>query len=609
MIRIGSASRFLVGAFVVGLAAGPGAIGQGSPPRKPVPVPVRVERSGSAFSLSRGGKPYLIQGGGGDGSLKTLAEAGGNSVRTWGLEGVGARLDEAERLGLTVTVGIWLGHERHGFHYNDAGQVADQFEMARQAIQTYKNHPALLVWGIGNEMEAEGANAAIWSAINNIAAMAHQLDPNHPTMTVLAEIGGDKVKNVHRLCPAIDIVGINSYGPVASVPERYRKAGGTKPYVLTEFGPAGAWETPRNAWDAAPERSSTAKAESYRLGWLKAVAGSGGLAVGGYAFLWGHKQEATATWFGMLLPDGSRLAAVDAMTEVWTGKPPANRCPAIEGITHEASDRVGPGEVVRARLKVRDPEGDPIQVVWVLQEESRVTSAGGDAEAAPPTFPDALIESAADHAVVKMPRGGGGYRLFAFVRDGHGGAAVANVPLFVNAPVEVAPARRATLPLVLYDEADRARLPYAPSGWMGNAQGLKLVPDHADRPHAGKSCLRLTYSAGDGWAGVVWQDPANDWGDVAGGYDLKGAKRLSFWARGEKGGEVVNFGFGLNGPGKKFPDSARLKLDGVTLSRDWKPYTIDLGAADLARIKSGFVCSLAGSGAPTTFYLDDIVVE
>jgi hypothetical protein len=345
-----------------------------------------------------------------------------------------------------VTVGIWLGHERHGFNYSDAEQVSAQYDRAREAIRKYKDHPAVLMWGIGNEMEGygRGDNAAIWSAINDIATMAHQLDANHPTMTVIAEIGGDRVKNIHRLCRAIDVVGINSYGGAASVPARYRKAGGSKPFVLTEFGPPGAWETEKNAWGAAPEPTSTAKAASYRRAWLEGVVGSGGLALGGYAFIWGHKQEVTATWFGMLLPDGSRLGAVDAMTELWTGRPPADRCPAIASLTIEGADRVEPGATVRARLRAGDPEGDPLRVQWVLQQETRAASVGGDAEAAPPTFPAAIAESRGDGAVVTMPSGGGGYRLFAYVRDGRGGAAVANVPLFVNGPVEVppAPARR-----------------------------------------------------------------------------------------------------------------------------------------------------------------------
>ena len=115
-------------------------------------------------------------------------------------------------------------------------------ENARQVILRYRNSPALLLWSIGNEMETgQGDDPAVWQAVQEIAALAHQLDPNHPTMTVVAELGGSKIRQLHALCPAVDIVGINSYAGASSVPQRYRAAGGTKPYVLTEFGPPGPW--------------------------------------------------------------------------------------------------------------------------------------------------------------------------------------------------------------------------------------------------------------------------------------------------------------------------------------------------------------------------------
>ena len=108
-----------------------------------------------------------------------------------------ATLDECQELGMTVTVGIWLGHERHGFNYNNADQVAEQYQRAREAIERFKEHPAVLLWAIGNEMEGyeKGDNAAIWSAINNIASLVRRLDPKHPTMTVVAEIGGERVNS------------------------------------------------------------------------------------------------------------------------------------------------------------------------------------------------------------------------------------------------------------------------------------------------------------------------------------------------------------------------------------------------------------------------------
>src|SRR5262245_1765555 len=91
-------------------------------------VPVQVEQREGKWQLLRGGRLFLIQGAGGSGSLARLKSAGANSIRTWGVDNVGPLLDEAQRLNMTVAVGIWLGHERHGFRYSDPAQVAAQAE-------------------------------------------------------------------------------------------------------------------------------------------------------------------------------------------------------------------------------------------------------------------------------------------------------------------------------------------------------------------------------------------------------------------------------------------------------------------------------------------------
>ncbi len=578
------------------------------------PTVVKIVEENGAFHLTRNGVPFLIKGGGGDGARKLLHDSGGNSVRTWGADDLGGQLDEAQRLGLTVTVGIWLGHKEHGFDYNNAEQVATQYEMAKKAILRYKDHPAVLMWGIGNEMEGyeKGDNAAIWSAINNIAAMAKRLDPNHPTMTVVAEIGGDRVKNIHRLCPDIDVVGINSYGGGASIPARYKAAGGTKPYVLTEYGPPGVWETGKNDFGATPELSSTAKAALYRNTWDSAIKGQS-LCLGGYAFAWGFKQEATATWFGILLPDGSKLGAVDALTEAWSGKPPANRCPELKSLKIEGSDQVEPGATVKAILDVTDPDGDPLKVDWVLQSDNAKMNTNGDKENAPPTFADAIVHGSNSGVELHMPRAGGIYRLFAYVHDNHNGAAVANVPVLVKGAGTIAPvptAKATSLPFTVYAEADQTTgQVFIPSGYMGNTAAIKADEHYTVNPHSGKTCMRWQYSAKDNWGGVVWQSPANDWGDQAGGKNLTGATKLTFWARGEKGGEVVTFLCGIINRDKPFFDTVQTKLDRATLTPEWKQYTIDLKGKDLTRVKTGFGWTLASTGQPITFYLDDIRYE
>src|SRR5206468_191097 len=81
------------------------------------PVPTRLVREGDGFQLLRDGKPFFIKGAGGDASKQLLKEIGGNSFRTWGADGSERKLDEAQRLGLTLTIGIWLGHKEHGFNY------------------------------------------------------------------------------------------------------------------------------------------------------------------------------------------------------------------------------------------------------------------------------------------------------------------------------------------------------------------------------------------------------------------------------------------------------------------------------------------------------------
>ena len=565
-------------------------------------IPVELRQTEDGWQLLRGGEPYFIRGAGGDGSLEQLAAAGANSIRTWGADDIDARLDAAHALGLSVTVGIWLHHERHGFDYDDETQVREQLERARQSVLRYKDHPAVLLWGIGNEMEGfdAGDNPAIWKAVNDIAAMVKKLDPLHPTMTVTAELGGGRIEAVQKRCPAIDIHGINSYGGAPSVAERYRAGGATKPYVLTEFGPLGVWEIPKNDWGAPAEPTSTEKTAFYRLSYKRGVIGAPGLALGSYVFNWGSKMEATPTWYGMFLRDGAPLGAVDVMTELWSGRPPKNLAPTVEPLVVEGDSQVKPGGEVRVRAVVADPEGGEIRVRWALHRESGDYVTGGDYRAAPPEIEGAVLESRADGARVRMPRDPGLYRLFFYAYDQSGRAATANVPLLVKGEVHT------PLPFYVYRDGFEG-MPWAPSGWMGATDQLSMDGDHADNPHEGKACIKMHFVGEPGtWVGVAWQHPANNWGEQEGGYDLSGAKYLELWARGEFGIEKINIGVGLIGQDKAHPDSGKTTVEDIQLDKEWKRYRIRLKKLNLSSIKTGFVVVLTGRRPDTTVYLDSI---
>ncbi|MEM9415096.1 MAG: glycoside hydrolase family 2 TIM barrel-domain containing protein [Planctomycetota bacterium] len=571
------------------------------------PIEVELRQTDSGWQLLRGGEPFRIRGAGGLEQLELLADCGGNSIRTWGVgDDTLALLDEAHAHGIAVTLGIWIEHERHGFDYRDFDSVAQQFEQVREAVLAYKDHPAVLMWGIGNEMEGyeEGSDPAIWSHIEACAALVKRLDPHHPTMTVIAEIGGRKVEAINRLCPSIDIIGVNSYGGAPSVPERYASLGSDKPYIVTEFGPLGPWEIGRTSFGAAEEATSTQKAEMYRAAYA-AIDADRVNGLGSYAFLWGSKIESTPTWFGMFLADGSKTNTVDAMAECWSGQTPDNLCPAIEPLSMTSDSTTDPGGQVRVELVASDPEGGALTATWMLISDAMEYVTGGDVIAEPKRFPGLIVECDTSGCVIMLPEHPGVYRLCVVVKDAAGNAATANVPLHVanNDPIE---SEEVDLPAVVYAEADETML-WTPSGFMGKTDAIRMNPECAEQPHAGETCLQVEYVANGEWGGVVWQSPADDWGDKEGGYDLSGARVLEFWARGEAGGEVVNFGYGILGADKAFPDTYKGELGGIELSTEWRRYTIEIPAdADLRRIKTGFFWSLAGQGEPVTFYLDDI---
>jgi hypothetical protein len=155
---------------------------------------------------------------------------------------------------------------------------------------------------------------------------------------------------------------------------------------------------------------------------------------------------------------------------------------------------------------------------------------------------------------------------------------------------------------------------FIPSGWMGDVGDVKIADAWPDKPYSRKTSIRIIYTAekkqGAGWTGIYWQDPANNWGNLKGGYDLSGATKLTFWARGEKGGEVISE-FKIGGIRGEISDSASVSIGPVTLTPEWKEYTIDLKNEDLSLIIGGFSFVISSMENPqgATFYLDEIAYE
>ncbi len=406
------------------------------------PVKVEVVQTDGGYQLLRGGEPYHVKGAGiDDGDYVSFAAHGGNSFRTW-TTGGGDRngqevLDQAHELGLTVSMTLPMGAEHWGFDYGDQAAVAAQFEAAREAVLKYKDHPALLTWIIGNELNFDYTDTRVWDAVNDISMMIHELDPNHPTTTTLAGYSPQMMQEIQEGAPDLDFISIQLYGDLINLPRYIERDNFTRPYFITEWGAVGFWEVGTTEWGAPIEDTSTMKAANYLKSYNEVLRPFPEQAIGNYVFLWGQKQERTPTWFGMFAPTGEETETIDVMEYIWTGEWPDNRTPAVNsmhlnGLTAWDNVTLEAGHPYRAEIDITDPDGDPLTYMWELRNETTATSGGGAEEYLPALIEDRIENGAQPVISLRAPEEEGAYRLFVYVYDGNNHAAHANIPFYVN---------------------------------------------------------------------------------------------------------------------------------------------------------------------------------
>ncbi len=398
-----------------------------------------VRKTDDGYSLFRDGKPYYVNGVGGEGNFKKMVEIGANSVRTWGVENAQAVLDEAQKNGITVMLGLWLNQERQGFDYDNKEKVKKQLEYYKTVVEKFKNHPALLMWGIGNELDLDYKNPNAWYAVQDIAKYIHQSDPNHPTSTVIAGLDSMDAQYIKQRCPDVEILGINTYGDIGSVSRNIKRFGWDGPYMITEWGPRGYWEAPVTSWKVSIEQNSSEKRDIYYNQFQKYILPNKNYCLGSYAFYWGAKQEYTETWFGLFSKENVPTEAIDALQEDFTGNKIDKPAPSLSKLTiegKEATDNVmlKAEDVFNAEVVLKGMDEKTIRSLnyrWRILEESTDKKSGGDAEAEAAEIPGLIIKgSNSNNLKFRAPDREGMYRLFVSIMN-NGKVAYANLPFKV----------------------------------------------------------------------------------------------------------------------------------------------------------------------------------
>lgn len=185
---------------------------------------------------------------------------------------------------------------------------------------------------------------------------------------------------------------------------------------------------------------------------------------------------------------------------------------------------------------------------------------------------------------------------------------------FLYDPAAEPSARQKDFPFYVFKDDLYPQNRYYPTGTMGDGDGILMDTNHRDNCYEGSTCVKFTFTpsnpAAEPWAGLYWQNPENNWGNIDGGYNLTDAVRLTFWVRGDIGDERIEE-FKVGGIEGKFSDSDVAGIGPIRLTTEWKQYSIPLKGRDLSYISGGFcwAASVEQNLEGLTFYLDDIRYE
>jgi len=185
-----------------------------------------------------------------DRDLLLLREMGANTIRLWGWNNIANHLDFLDKAynngvnPIYVIVGFWI-NAGLDIDPDSPDNVREELKADfREMVAAHKNHPAILMWVIGNELNAEwmygGDLDDLFSLMNEMAEEAHAEEGTnyHPVTTPLLD--SDIINTIETYdasIPSLDIWGANVYrgNTFGSLFCDYETIS-DKPLVILEYG-------------------------------------------------------------------------------------------------------------------------------------------------------------------------------------------------------------------------------------------------------------------------------------------------------------------------------------------------------------------------------------
>lgn len=402
-------------------------------------VYIKYEDDGG-YQLMRNESPFIIKGASGNRYLEELVASGGNTIRVYDTVNLHNFLNKAHSLGLAVIVDIPIPRYNESYNIYENKEYCSRLKKeVKSLISKHKDHPALLLWNLGNEVEYPFifGNRDFINAFNGLIKIIHAEDPNHPVSTTIPSVTKKQVLSIMFNSPDLDLIGFNIFVAIKRLDKDLEQISLLKkplPYYISEWGYDGPWAAKNTLWKAPIEQSSNEKMEQLISRYHLLQQKIDHRCLGSLIFYWGSKQEGTHTWFSLFSEEGHASEMTRTISGLWNGsvyKPDLK----INGLkinnknpTESLILKPGTSEEVSLSYTLNSTSIDSIK--WELYREGWYYKRW-DIEKKPLKIPYAISVKDSASVILKAPQEEGPYRLFAYLYSNNHFTTI-NYPFYVT---------------------------------------------------------------------------------------------------------------------------------------------------------------------------------
>jgi hypothetical protein len=404
---------------------------------------VTIVKEDGRYTFKKDGQRFLVKGGAGFTHIKELAASGGNTMICWDTSKLESTLREAAQHNVAVIIGLDIpGGEKMAF-YDDEKNVKALVDGYLHVVRRYKDHPALLAWCLGNELEVPLSFTVsnFYKTYNRILSQINNIDPHHPVSTAIINASRRRIMMIQWRMPGLDFFCLNTYNSIRTIQQSMNtiKLVWDGPYLIGEWAPNGGWEAEMTIWNSPIENTSTKKAEQFYELCSKYMPINDPRFLGSVAYYWGSRPEQyTYTWFSIFNEDGTPTEVMETLNDCWKDtvtkhQSPKLRFMLIDSMGARDNIMLSQGSKHKAEILLEAATStDSLKFSWqILKDNWLYWGQTWNYSGKPPAEYNLMSDSTSQSNIFIAPSRQGPYRVFVTVYNSKGYCATANTPFYV----------------------------------------------------------------------------------------------------------------------------------------------------------------------------------